>query len=136
MGFTAFWLLRQALCLLRQKADKDKKTADNLLQEEIEKMNRWQYDEVYGIRLEMSSIQNKILALRKKLFYEKTVRYKVDLQKKIKQLEQKYETGYMTSLEKEKSINLAHNRLVEKKKKALKFDYSTEDIFDCTFEVQ
>lgn len=121
---------------IKAVADKDKKTADNLLQEEIEKMNRWQYDEVYGIRLEMSSIQNKILALRKKLFYEKTVRYKVDLQKKIKQLEQKYETGYMTSLEKEKSINLAHNRLVEKKKKALKFDYSTEVIFDCTFEVQ
>ena len=120
---------------IKAVADTDKKAAEALLQEELEKLNRWKYDEVYGIRLAMSSVKNKILALHKKLFYEKIVRNKVELQKQIKKLEEKYEMGYLTSLEKEKAINLTHNRLVEKKKQALKFAYSSELVFDCTFEV-
>ena len=39
------------------------------------------------------------------------------------------------SLDKEKAINLAYKRLLDKKKKALKFDYSSEQVFDCTFDV-
>lgn|GEM_PF-4010709 len=34
-----------------------------------------------------------------------------------------------------KTANLAYKRLLDKKKKALKFDYSSKLVFDCTFEI-
>jgi hypothetical protein len=50
MGFTAFWLLRQALCLLRQKADKDKKTAIKSLRKQTNYLNNYCWREDSGIK--------------------------------------------------------------------------------------
>lgn len=44
---------------VKSAADKDKKATTELLQEETEKLNRWQYDEVNGIRLGVAKIKIK-----------------------------------------------------------------------------
>lgn len=118
---------------VKSAADKDKKATAELLREETEKLNRWQYDEVNGIRLGVAKIKNKIDAAHKKLFTEKIISRKLALRKKIAHLQEKYEMDNFASLDKEKAINLAYKRLLEKKKKALKFNYSSELVFDCTF---
>lgn len=78
---------------------------------------------------------NKIDAAHKKLFTEKIISRKLALRKKIDHLQEKYEMNNFASLNKEKTINLAYKRLLDKKKNALKFDYSSKLVFDCTFDV-
>ena len=66
---------------VKSAADKDKKATAELLREETEKLNRWQYDEVNGIRLGVAKIKNKIDAAHKKLFTEKIISRKLALRK-------------------------------------------------------
>lgn len=119
---------------VKSAADKDKKATAELLREETEKLNRWQYDEVNGIRLGAAKIKIKLM-LRIKTVYRKIISRKLALRKKIAHLQEKYEMDNFASLDKEKEINLAYKRLLDKKKKALKFDYSSKLVFDCTFEI-
>lgn len=46
---------------VKSATDKDKKATAELLREETEKLNRWQYDEVNGIRLGVAKIKIKLM---------------------------------------------------------------------------
>lgn len=114
----------------------EKKRIDNILRAEVDKLNRWLIDEKQAIHLKGDKLKNKITSLKRQLKQEKNFDAKLAISAEIKKLQEEMNNNEFNTFDTERELEKKCNRLVGGKKRSLKIDYSIEQIFDITWEVE
>lgn len=114
----------------------EKKRIDNILRAEVDKLNRWLIDEKQAIHLKGDKLKNKITSLKRQFKLEKNFNTKLAIDAEIKKLQAEMNNNEFNTFDIERELEKKCNRLVGGKKRSLKIDYSIEQIFDITWEVE
>ncbi len=114
---------------------KDKRGIESILKDEIEKLNRWAYEEKSSMKHQLKSLENKLVSVKGKYRKEKNFEEKLNLGKEIEKLQKKIKDMQVNVFDKQSNITKKANQLIAGRKRALKYTYEISDIMDCSFEI-
>ena len=114
----------------------EKNRIDNLLKDEVDKLNRWLIDEKQAINLKGEKMKNKIVSLKRQFKMEKNFQKKLALNEEITKLQKEMNDNEFNTFDIERELEKKCARLIGGKKRSLKINYDIEPIFDITWEVK
>lgn len=120
----------------KSMAIKDKRAAEDMLKAEIEKLNRWAYEEKNSLKYQIKSLESKLLNTKKKFKNEKDLTEKVKIGMEIKELETKIADMQLNTFEKQGDTDKKAAALITGRKRALRHSAELYDIMFCSWECQ
>lgn len=116
-------------------AAKDKRASDDMLKNEIEKLNRWAFEEKNSLKYQIKSLESKLLNLKKKFKAEKVLADKIQIGAEIETLKSKISDLQMNTFEKQGDTDKRAAALIAGRKRALKHTAEIQDVMLCSWDI-
>jgi hypothetical protein len=115
---------------------KDKRTHEDMLRAEIEKMNRWAFEEKNSVKYQIKSLESKLLNLKKRLNNEKNTEAIIQIRLEMDEVKKKNADLRFNTFEKEGDIDKEAAKIIGVRKRALKHESEVQEIMLCSWEIQ
>jgi hypothetical protein len=116
-------------------ANKDKRGVEEILKNEIEKLNRWAYEEKNSLKYQIKALENKLIATKKRFKDEKALAAKIKIGAEIEQIQKKIADLQINTFEKQCDVDKKATSLIAGRKRALKHTAEVIDLMTCSFEI-
>jgi uncharacterized protein YeeX (DUF496 family) len=120
---------------VKSVATKDKRASEDMLKAEIEKLNRWAYEEKNSMKYQIKSLESKLLNTKKKFKAEKDLTEKIKIGMEIKDIEAKIADMQLNTFEKQGDTDKKAAVLITDRKRTLKHAAEVNEIMFCSWEV-
>lgn len=108
---------------------------DNLLKSEIEKLNRWAYEEKDSLSLQIRAFEDKLAGVNRRYKAEKDIDKKYKIGYEVQKIMDKISDIKLNGFDIQESVNKKATDLIGAKKRILKHKYEIEDIIIGSFEL-
>ncbi len=117
-------------------ATKDKRAIEDILKQEVEKLNRWAYEEKNSIKYQIKGLEGKLNAIKKKYKNEKVLAEKIKVGIEIEELQNKISDLQTNAFEKQGDVDKKAKNLIAGRKRALKHEAEIQEVMFCSFAVE
>jgi superfamily II DNA or RNA helicase len=113
---------------------KDKRAVEDMLKAEIEKLNRWAYEEKNSLKYQIKALEGRLLNVKRRFKGEKDLAAKVALGMEIEGIQKQISDLQLNTFEKQGATDKKAADLIAGRKRALKHSAEVEEIMLCSWE--